>query len=188
LSKSVVTKDVISLPMRKDAQKVRNHQEKSVRRRKPNRHNKKALIWLLLFFPVGVTLMWKHACTWRRGVKFAVTGAMVAVMAAMFIMPAPPARQGGITLVGAKPEAEIYGPELPAKIVQGYTRQATGSVLAKVEENEDVHYVYAADGAECYHEYECKFAYASSQRLTVYEAYFLGFDPCGRCNPPKYRG
>ncbi|MBR2700293.1 MAG: hypothetical protein IKE76_17060, partial [Clostridia bacterium] len=61
----------------------------------------------------------------------------------------------------------------------------TSSIIVDQVAN-DVHYVYAADGAECYHEYECKFAFASSQRLTVYEAYHLGFKPCGRCNPPVY--
>ena len=29
-------------------------------------------------------------------------------------------------------------------------------------------------------------AFDSSQRLTVYEAYYLGFEPCGRCKPPIY--
>lgn len=157
------------------------------RRRKANPANKKALKWLLLFFPVGVTMMWKHGCSWRRSTKCAVTAVMVAVLCAVFLMPAAPEAKGGIRLVGAKPEAEVYGPELPVSIVPGYSKQATSSVLAEVVES-DVHYVYAADGAECYHEYECKFAYASSQRLTVYEAYFLGFEPCGRCDPPRYTG
>ena len=170
---------------RNNPRKVQNGRKAVRRRRKVNPANRKALKWLFLFFPVGVTLMWKHACTWRRSVKYAVTGAMMAILCMIFIAPAAPEAQGGIRLVGAKPEAEVYGPELPATIIPGYTKQATGSVLTEVEES-DIHYVYAADGAECYHEYECKFAYASSQRLTVYEAYFLGFKPCGRCNPPKY--
>lgn len=186
MSKSVVTKDVISLPMRKDAHKVQKKRKKAVQKRESSAFNKKALMWLVLFFPLGVTYMWRHACTWRRGVKFAVTGAMVCVLAALFMLPAAPTHQGGITLVGARPEAEIYGPELPAKIVSGYVKPATGSVLVEVEGETDIHYVYAADGAECYHEYKCKFAFASSQRLTVYEAYFLGFKPCGLCNPPSY--
>ena len=64
-------------------------------------------------------------------------------------------------------------------------RDRTGSIIVE-KPNSDVHYVYAADGARCYHEYECKFAFASSQRMTVYEAYHLGFEPCGRCKPPVY--
>jgi len=181
-------KDVIRLHKDNKARKASNVRKSAPRRRRrSNPANKKTLKWLLLCFPVGVTLMWKHACTWRRSVKFAVTAAMTAIICAVFLLPAAPEAQGGIRLVGAKPEAEVYGPELPASIVPGYSKQATGSVLAEVVES-DIHYVYAADGAECYHEYECKFAYASSQRLTVYEAYFLGFEPCGRCDPPKYTG
>lgn len=180
MSKFVTTKDVISLPMRKDV-----HKGRKARKPKVNLYNRKTLIWLCLFFPVGVTQMWKHACTWKRSTKVAVTGAMVCLLALVFWAPTAPTRQGGITLVGARPEAEIYGPELPEKIVSGYVRQATESVLTEVPES-NIHYVYAAEGAKCYHEYECKFAYASSQRLTVYEAYFLGFESCGRCNPPSY--
>jgi len=176
---------VIRLHKQNTARKAQNGRKAARRPKRVNPANRKALKWLLLCFPVGVTLMWKHACTWRRGVKYAVTCAMVAVLCAVFLAPAAPEAEGGIRLVGAKPEAEIYGPELPANIVKGYTKQATGSVLTEVVEN-DVHYVYAADGAKCYHEYECKFAYASSQRLTVYEAYFLEFEPCGLCNPPRY--
>jgi len=176
------------LRIHKKVQPVRKVRKAAPRRkRRANPANRKALKWLFMFFPVGVTLMWKHACTWRRGTKIVVTGAMLALVLAVLAVPAAPEAKGGITLVGARPEAEVYGPELPATIVPGYTKQATGSVLVDVVES-DVHYVYAADGADCYHEYECKFAYASSQRLTVYEAYFLGFDPCGRCNPPKYTG
>ena len=185
---NVSLKDVILLHKNNKARSVRNTRKTAPRRRRSNPANKRTLKWLLLFFPVGVTMMWKSACTWRRGVKFAVTGAMVAIICGVFLLPAAPEAQGGIRLVGAKPEAEVYGPELPASIVPGYTKKATGSVLVEVKEDEDIEYVYAADGAECYHDYKCKFAYASSQRLTVYEAYFLGFEPCGRCNPPKYTG
>ena len=84
-----------------------------------------------------------------------------------------------------KPEVEVYGPDLPNFIVPGYTNDQTESIIVPGVEN-DVHYVYAADGAECYHEYKCKFAFASSQRLTTYEAYYLGFKPCNRCKPPIY--
>lgn len=149
--------------------------------------NLKAFIWLVLFFPAGITLMWRNACTWPKGVKFAVSGIVAAAMITIFILPAPTSNlSGGITLVGARPEVEVYGPELPSAIVTGYTRQNTDSIIVTDAQN-DVHYVYAADGASCYHEYECKFAYASSQRLTVYEAYFLGFEPCGLCKPPEYQ-
>jgi len=157
------------------------------RPKKPrNPANTKAALWLW-FFPVGLSLMWRGSCTWKRGTKIAITAAMAAVLAAIFVVPTP--RVGGdvsgVQMVADKPSVEVYGPALPSLIVPGYTRESTGSIIIDEVKN-DVHYVYAADGARCYHEYECKFAFASSQRLTVYEAYHLGFEPCGRCKPPVY--
>ncbi len=155
-------------------------------RRPVNSENVKTALWLWCF-PVGLSRMWRKACTWPKGVKVGITAAMAAVLVAIFVIPTPTADRytTGIQMVTDKPEVEVYGPALPTLIVQGYTRENTGSIIVD-QVASDVHYVYAADGAECYHEYECKFAFASSQRLTVYEAYHLGFKPCGRCNPPVY--
>ena len=155
-------------------------------RRSVNSENLKTALWLWCF-PVGLSKMWRRTCTWPRGVKIGITAAMAAILVAIFVIPMPTADKlgAGIQLVADKPEVEVYGPALPSLIVQGYTRESTGSIIVD-EVQSDVHYVYAADGADCYHEYECKFAFASSQRLTVYEAYHLGFKPCGRCNPPVY--
>ena len=150
-----------------------------------DRYNLNTALWLWCF-PVGLSKMWRSRCTWPRGVKIAITAAMAAIIAAIFILPSP-ARDAatGVNLVVGNPEVEVYGPALPVMVVPGYTNETTGSIIVD-EVSADVHYVYAADGARCYHEYECKFAFASSQRLTVYEAYHLGFEPCGLCNPPVY--
>ena len=155
-------------------------------RRPMNRENLKTALWLWCF-PVGLNKMWRGSCTWPRGVKIGITAAMAAILVAIFAMPTPTADKytTGVQMVAGKPEVEVYGPALPSLIVQGYTRENTGSIIVP-QATSDVHYVYAADDADCYHEYECKFAFASSQRLTVYEAYHLGFKPCGRCNPPVY--
>ena len=155
-------------------------------KRPRNPSNVKTALWLWCF-PVGLSKMWRSSCTWRTGVKIGITVAMAAVLAAVFIVPIPKVSGSvnGVQIVSDKPEVEVYGPALPSLIVPGYTQQSTGSIIVDEMES-DVHYVYAADGARCYHEYECKFAFASSQRLTVYEAYYLGFEPCGRCNPPVY--
>ncbi len=145
----------------------------------------KTALWLLVP-PVGLTLMWRRSCRWPMAVKAGISAMMVVALAAVFIVPTPKTTaNGGIELVTNKPEVEVYGPDLPNFIVPGYTNDQTESVIVPGVEN-DVHYVYAADGAECYHEYKCKFAFASSQRLTTYEAYYLGFKPCGRCKPPIY--
>ena len=134
-----------------------------------NRENLKTALWLWCF-PVGLNKMWRRGCTWPRGVKIGITAAMAAIIAAIFIVPTPTAGKltTGVQMVADKPEVEVYGPALPALIVQGYTRENTGSIIVD-QVASDVHYVYAADGAKCYHEYKCKFAYASSQRLTVFE-------------------
>ena len=170
---------------RKTTRKMRNSHPGVSQRRRSNTNIKTAL-WMW-FFPVGITLMWRRSCTWPKAVKAGLTCVMMALVIAVIALPAPARTSGGIELVGGHPEVEVYGPELPKNIVSGYTNDTTQSIIVPVEEN-NIHYVYAADGAECYHEYECKFAYASSQRLTVYEAYYLGFKPCGRCNPPVYTG
>ena len=163
--------------------------EKKVRApRVKNPDNRRAAMWLWLL-PVGLPKLWSPRCTWHKGVKLGITAAWVAVLIAVLVLPTPASRRasGGVRLVGSNPEVEVYGPELPAFIVPGYTRDQTDSVLAE-DNSQEIHYVYAADGAKCYHEYDCKFAFASSQRLTVYEAYYLGFTPCGRCKPPVYEG
>ena len=145
----------------------------------------KTALWLLVP-PVGLTMMWRPGCRWHIGVKAGISALMAAALIAVFIIPAPTtAANGGVSLVSSKPEVEVYGPDLPNFIVPGYTNDQTESIIMPAVES-DVHYVYAADGAKCYHEYKCKFAFASSQRLTVYEAYFLGFQPCNRCKPPIY--
>ena len=149
--------------------------------------NLRTALWLWCF-PVGLSLMWRRSCTWKRDVKVGISVAMVAILAAVLFIPSPASKDSavtGIQMVSGDRQVEIYGPPLPALIVPGYTHESTGSIIVDAVEN-NLHYVYAADGARCYHEYECKFAFASSQRLTVYEAYYLGFEPCGRCHPPVY--
>ena len=157
------------------------------RPRKPlNRENVKTALFLWCF-PVGLSLMWRRSCTWHKGVKAGISAVMAAILLAVIIAPIPRTdRQiSGVQMVSGNPEVEVYGPALPSLIVPGYTNESTGSIIVDAV-NSEVHYVYAAEGARCYHEYDCKFAFASSQRLTVYEAHFLGYDPCGRCKPPVY--
>ena len=170
--------------------KPKNRAAKAEKNARPakarNWFNRRAALWML-FPPVGLTLMWRRSCTWPKAVKGAVTLVMAAALIAVFAIPAPQidSSVAGVSMVSSRPEVEVYGPELPSFIVPGYTNEQNDSILVTAEKS-DVHYVYAADGAKCYHEYRCKFAFASSQRLTVYEAYYLGFKPCGRCKPPLY--
>ena len=145
----------------------------------------KTALWLLVP-PIGLSRMWRRSCTWHPAVKACISVAMAAILVAVLVAPtAKPMVNGGVQLVTNRPEVEVYGPDLPSFIVPGYTTEQTESIIVPAKENSQ-HYVYAADGAECYHEYKCKFAFASSQRLTTYEAYYLGFKPCNRCKPPIY--
>ena len=172
---------------------ARGHNHKNARPPRPKKprvplrdnESLKTALWLLVP-PVGLSRMWRRSCTWHPAVKACISVAMAAVLVAVLIAPTTkPATTGGVQLVTNRPEVEVYGPDLPSFIVPGYTSEQTNSIIVPAVEN-DVHYVYAADGAKCYHEYKCKFAYASSQRLTVFEAYYLGFQPCNRCKPPLY--
>lgn len=168
------------------AANVRQNTGRKAPRKRGGHENLKTALWLWCP-PVGLSKMWRSTCTWPRGVKIGITAAMALILLAIFVFPSPASRNTptGVQLVSGNPEVEVYGPALPSLIVPGYTRESTGSVIVD-QVADDVHYVYAADDAKCYHEYECKFAFASSQRLTVYEAYHLGYTPCGRCNPPVY--
>jgi len=127
----------------------------------------------------------------RRGLGWkAILGlsALCAALVAVLVAPSPyvPAN-GGITLVGHEPEVSIYGPEVPENIVEGYSQPVNTSSVVRTEETEDdTLMVYAAEGAERYHLGTCKFAFASAQRLTIMEAHFLGYEACGRCDPPTY--
>lgn len=128
----------------------------------------------------------------RSGVRAYVGFALAAAaLTAVLVLPSPwPGKQGGIVLCGDDPTAEIYGPTLPETIVEGYTAPVVQSVVledsdsAAEESPED--FYYASDDETVYHRYTCSKAYASSHKLTLYEAYYLGYTPCSICNPPVY--
>ena len=86
--------------------------------------------------------------------------------------------------------AEVFGPALPADYdpASYYVKTADDTLLAGSTEDDTV-YVYASatEGSTYYHTSTCKYAYASSKRMTLYEAYMLGYTtPCKLCNPPVY--
>ena len=126
-----------------------------------------------------------RAFGWKAIVGFSfICVALIAVLVAP--SPYEPA-MGGITLVGNEPKVSVYGPELPENIVAGYSQPVhSSSVILSEDSADDTLYVYAAEGADCYHLWDCKFAFASSQKLTIMEAHFLGYEACGRCTPPTY--
>lgn len=147
--------------------------------------------WLLICFPYGLYLMWKKSCRWNMALKTAVTAAFVCAVAAILIAPAPRQHSGtSVKLVGAEPNAQIFGPEMPAGYdMSDYVIAEGGDDLIAPEAVDDTVYVYvsASKGSTYYHDSQCKYAYASSPRVTLYEAHILGYTtPCGICNPPIY--
>lgn len=136
--------------------------------------------------PIGLVLLWKRK--WPARLKYALSAASMAVLALTVILfPTGSKRtNGGVELIGSEKQAEVYGPALPTAMVSSYTVSSAESVLADTSESEEIEYVYAGKGQKNYHSYKCKFAYASSQKLTPYEAYYLGYTPCNACNPPVY--
>ena len=158
---------------------------RKARRRDPGK-------WLLICFPYGLYLMWQRSCRWHGALKCLVTAVFVCLVAAILIIPAPKSRTSStqVKLVGAEPDAQIFGPEAPAGY--DYTAYAVadgGADLIAPEVVDDTVYVYvsATEGSTYYHDSMCKYAFASSPRVSLYEAYKLGYTtPCGLCNPPLY--
>jgi hypothetical protein len=147
--------------------------------------------WLFLCFPYGLFLMWRRGCRWHPAVKGLITAAFVCAVCAVMLIPAPRQHQGTrITLVGYEPEAEVFGPEQPAGYdAAAYLPGSEDNDLFAERVEDDTIYVYASanEGSTYYHTSICEFAYASSRRMTLYEAYVLGYTtPCQKCKPPVY--
>lgn len=155
------------------------------RRRRSNSRRIMSVIASILLPPVGIFLVWRTR--WSNNARYCLTGLAVASMVLIVaLLPSPDARvNGGVELIGRKKEAEIYGPDLPTAMVTGYIAPVGESVFVQ-EEDEGESYVYAVPGEKNYHLSGCKYAYATAQKMTLYEAYFLEYTPCTRCNPPMY--
>lgn len=129
----------------------------------------------------------------RDGMKrtFVLFGVVMTALVAVILAPSPYEKpQGGVVLCGEDKEVEVYGPELPENIVDGYTQPTIQSVVlpeSSGDEDETI-YVYASENQKNYHMPTCQFAYASGSKLTLYEAYFLGYTPGKCCDAPAYTG
>lgn len=166
----------------------RNHARKTAYRNKSKRYGWFTLLWMLLCLPIGFLRMWRSRCRWPLSVKYAVSGLMLAALAVLFLLPATySAPVGGLELYGEAPEMEIYGPSVPQNYVSGYVTTAASGVLPAEEDDESGELtVYATEDQSCYHLLNCKFAYASGRRLTLYEANLLHLQPCKLCGAPEY--
>ena len=157
--------------------------------RRPKRRNVKK--WLLLCFPYGLMLMWRRSCRWHPAVKSLISAAFALAVLAIVIFPSPDQqRSTRINLVGTEPNAKVFGPEMPEGYsIDDYIVAEGGQDLIVPEVVDDTVYVYvsASEGSTYYHDRMCEYAYASSPKVSLYEAYSLGYrTPCGICNPPIY--
>lgn len=147
--------------------------------------------WLLICFPYGLYLMWQKSCRWNNGLKTAVTVLCAAVVMAIILAPAPEQTSGTrISMVEQEPNAKLFGPDMPEGYDMSEYVVAEGGInLIAPEVVDNTIYVYASasDNSTYYHTSMCQYAYASSPRVSLYEAYTLGYvTPCGICHPPLY--
>ncbi len=153
-------------------------------------YNARTRLWLILCYPLGLTRMWRARCSWSLSAKYAISSIALIVLAAVLLAPAPKnVHRGGVELYGEDPEVEVYGPVLPEGFVATTGTSPAQSVIVHSEDAVDERvYVYASKGGKGYHQKTCEYYYDGSQKLTVYEAHYLGYAPCSACNPPVYTG
>jgi len=139
----------------------------------------------VLLPPLGLYLA--QSARWSKRQKWCLSAlsAVCLVAIACGLFWPDNAGDGGVEYVMRKPEAQIYGPEMPVANVNHYIAPVSQSVLVD-DEDESITYVYATVNGECYHLSGCKYAYASAMKMTPYEAYYLGYGVCTLCNPPEY--
>ena len=79
----------------------KQRQPGAYRKQRRMSYNGKTLLWLFLFFPVGLTLMWRWKCSWRAGVKAAISAPVLLALLAVMLYPSPNVSNvGSITLYG----------------------------------------------------------------------------------------
>lgn len=138
----------------------------------------------VLLPPLGLYLVWNTR--WSSKARCCLSGlAVISMVMIVALIPSVSGPAGGIEYVKIKPEVEIYGPDLPTATVTGYIAPVEQSVFVQVDE-EDITYVYAITEGTYYHLGDCKYAYASAQKMTPYQAHFMGYQPCPQCGAPEY--
>lgn len=156
-------------------------------RRKRSKARRVMSVLACIFLPpVGIFMVWRTR--WSNNARYCLTGLAVACMVLMVAMlPSPDVRvNGGVELVGRKKVAEIYGPDLPTAMVTGYVAPVNESVFVQESEDDTV-YVMAVPVDKLYHLEGCRKAYATAQKMTLYETFYLEYAPCNICHPPIYQ-
>lgn len=164
-------------------------QKTPARRRKAS--NWKVYVCLLICFPYGLFLMWRTT-RWHLAVKGLVTACFVALTLAVLLpLTSPPDRlPGGVHMVNAERDVEVFGPELPEALDTNYIGYGTVSIsngpVFTEEEIAEPTYVYANDNGQFYHRLDCEYVQWYSKKYTLPVAYYSGYGPCEKCQPPAY--
>ncbi len=169
---------------------MRNQSQNRNKNKKKN--NGRLLKWLVFCFPAGLCMMWSPRCKWNKLSKIAVTG-IVAAALTLIILPQtlpPDAPVGGVQLVGAKPEAEVYGPVpqegMPDISVYNprWTDKEESEPVTIEAKQSQLGMVYANPVNALYHAANCEQVGDGSEYLSVQDAINAGYAPCPLCNPP----
>ncbi len=142
---------------------------------------------LILCFPLGLYVMWTKT-NWPRSFKTAVSAAVALVLTAI-LMPLtdPPEREiGGIQLVDAKPQVEVYGPEAPEgrEIVEIYAPRRT-AVLVEATPTPEPITVYCNNGGKYYHSKDCRYVKPTTPTASLTRALAAGYTKCPDCDAPE---
>lgn len=168
----------------------------SVSRNRSSRHPKEqnivrrknlGVILLLIFcFPLGLYRMWTST-SWPRAMKNLASLAVAGLLLAIFLPgTTPPDRAyGSVTLVDARPTADIFGPEVPEDHVwvEIYAPRVTPIIVAPTPTPVPV-IVYCNDGGRYYHSADCVYVKATTPQVQLYRAIDAGYKQCPNCDAP----
>jgi cell division protein FtsW (lipid II flippase) len=144
----------------------------------------KTLLNLILNFSLGLFIMWSKRCKWHWTVKAAVTF-IFAILLICIALPQfqPPDRpEGGIKLVNAKQQADVFGPEAIGNVLgrDVYSVSADSTVIAEGSAADRIMVFCNPDG-KYYHAKTCKYVRASTGLMTLRVAMDTGYAKCADC-------
>lgn len=173
-------------PQPHSAAKAKKPVSRNKRKEKQRRSNWLIIRWLVLFWPVGLLLMW--AGKWKKANKIAATVACVAmttivVFSGIAVWDGAHKIQGGTQHVALKPEIRPYGPEIPEGMTYSYDDETiyVQAVVVTPEPTAIPETAFVNDGGRMFHTEGCR--YTTKKSGAYYVPYLLkqGFGPCDKC-------
>lgn len=169
--------------------RARNMRKPPVRAKHKNR-NWKVPLCLLLCFPYGLFLMWRET-RWSTVLRCGIT-ACVVLLTGFILLPYtnPPSQSGGVQLVGAEKNVEVFGPELPVALDANYINYDVSTNLSPALSDVEIQtesYVYTNDTGKYYHKLNCSYVAWYSSKLTAAVAHYSGYLPCRDCGVEAYQ-